>query len=93
MVQEHQRVRLTIEERPEKLAWRSAEPVKERREEMGWFAEKSGPYAGQWVAIEGPRLVAHGAKLADVRQAANAAGALDPLFARVPSDDLPFGGW
>lgn len=69
-LREHQRVRLTIEERPEKLAWKSADPVQERREEMEWFAEKSGPCAGQWVAIEGSRLVAHGAKLADVRQAA-----------------------
>ena len=88
---EHQRVRLTLEEKP--LSWQSSEPVNERREEMQWLAEKSGPYAGQWVALDGPRLVAHGAKLATVSAAARTAGVERPLFASVPDDDMPFGGW
>jgi hypothetical protein len=46
------------------------------------------------VALDGPRLVAHGEKLANVRAAAEAAGVSKPLFASVPRDkDLPFGGW
>lgn len=89
---EHQRVRLTIaDDQPQEQS--PAEPVNERREEIRWFAEESEAYAGQWVAIEGLRLVAHGAKLADVREAARVSGAIDPLFARVPSDKAPFGGW
>ena len=88
---EHQRVRLTLEEKP--LSWQSTEPVNERREEMQWLAQKSGPYAGQWVALDGPRLVAHGTKLATVSAAAVAAGVERPLFASVPVDDMPFGGW
>lgn len=87
---EHQRVRLTLEEKP--LSWLSPEPVNERREEMQWLAKESGPYAGQWVALDGPRLVAHGAKLPTVTAAAKAAGVERPLFASVPDDDLPFGG-
>ncbi len=90
---EHQRVHLTFEEAPARLSWASTEPVNERPEETQWLAKESGPYAGEWVAIEGPRLVAHGAKLAEVRAAANAAGASDPIFARVSSDTDPFGGW
>ena len=100
---EHQHVRLTLEEQPTeaksanggpaKLSWKSTEPVNERREEMQWLAKESGPYAGEWVALEGPRLVAHGAKLAQVRAAARTAGASDPIFARVSSDTDPFGGW
>ena len=93
VLKEHQRVRLTLEEKTAPLSWESSEPVNERREEMRWLAKESGSYAGEWVALEGSGLVAHGAKLADVMDAATAAGASDPLFARVPSDTVPFGGW
>ena len=90
---EHQRVHLTLEEAPARLSWESTEPGNERREELRWLARESGPYSGQWVAIDGPRLVAHGEKLVAVIAAAKAAGA-DPIFASVPRDrDLPFGGW
>lgn len=104
---EHQHVRLTLEEQPadaksanggpaheNKLSWKSTEPVNERREEMQWLAQESSAYAGEWVAIQGPRLIAHGAKLADVSAAAKAAGVNDPFFASVPEDpDTPFAGW
>jgi len=88
---ENQRVRLTLVEKP--LSWPSTDSVNERREEMYWLAKESRPYAGQWVALDGPRLVAHGAKLATVTAAAKAAGVERPLFASVPDDDLPSGGW
>lgn len=91
---EHQHVRLTLEEEPAPVSWVSSEPVNERREELRWLARESRAYAGQWVAIEGSRLVAHGERLALVKAAANAAGVSDPLFARVPMDpEAPFGGW
>lgn len=91
---EHQRVRLTLEERTAPLSWASPEPVNEQREELEWLAKESAPYAGQWVALDGSRLVAHGAKLATVSTAAKAAGVAEPLFAYVPSDkELPFAGW
>ena len=63
---ERQRVHLTLEVRPARLSWEFAEPVNERRDELRWLARESGPYAGEWVAIDGPRLVAHGEKLAAV---------------------------
>ena len=75
------------------MSWKSTEPVNERREEMQWLTKESRPFAGEWVAVEGARLVAHGAKLAEVRAAAKTAGAVDPIFARVSSDTDPFGGW
>ena len=94
---EHQRVRLTIEEsaaRPLPLSWKSSESVNERREEMQWLAKESGPYSGQWVALDGGLLIAHGVRLADVSAAAIAAGVQEPFFASVPDDrDLPFAGW
>ena len=89
---EHQRVRLTLKERP--LSWLSAEPVNERQEEMQWLATESHAYAGQWVALDGSILVAHGARLAAVSAAAKAAGVDEPLFAHVPAGgELPFAGW
>ena len=60
VLSEHQRVRLTIEEKTAELSWESPEPVNERREELRWLAGESGPYAGDWVALDGPILVAHG---------------------------------
>lgn len=90
---ENQRVRLSIDEQAPRLSWQSAEPVNEHRSELEWLAKHAGPYAGQWVALDGGRLIAHGPKLADVRADAQAAGVKEPLFASVPNDDLPFGGW
>lgn len=94
LLPEHQRVRLTLEERPSRLSWESSEPIDERRDELRWLATEAGPYAGEWVVLDGPRLVAHGAKLAGVIAAAAAAGIGEPFFARVPREtDVPFGGW
>jgi hypothetical protein len=68
--------------------------VNGRRAELQWLAKESGPYAGEWMALDGPVLAAHGEKLASVSAAAEAAGVSEPLFARVPRDrETPFGGW
>ena len=91
---EHQRVRLTLEERPAKLSCESTEPVNERGQELRWLAKESEPYAGEWVALDGRRLISHGTKLSDVSAAAAAAGIAEPFFARVPGHmGVPFGGW
>lgn len=90
---EHQHLRLTLEETNGPLSWTTPEPVSPCRAELEWLAKESREYAGQWVALDGSRLVAHGAKLASVRAAAEAAGVPQPFFASVPDDDLPFGGW
>lgn len=93
MLTENQRVHLTLDERT-RLSWESSEPVNERREELRWLSKESGPYAGEWVALDGPRLIAHGPKLAEVSAAAKAAGVDRPFFARVPKErDVPFAGW
>ncbi len=90
---EHHRVRLTIDEKPAPLSSASAEPANERTAELEWLSTESEPYAGQWVALHGRQLIAHGPKLAAVTAAARAAGFADPFFASVPDRDLPFGGW
>lgn len=91
---EHQLVRLTLEENAPPRSWESSQPVNERREELRWLANEPSKYAGQWVALEGGRLIAHGDQLASVRAAASAAGVESPLMTHLPAEgELPFGGW
>jgi predicted DNA-binding antitoxin AbrB/MazE fold protein len=90
---EHQRVHLTVEDRKRPLSWESATPTDDGRAELEWLANESRHFAGEWVALDGNRLVAHGPKLAAVKAAALAAGVSQPFFASVPDSDLPFGGW
>ena len=90
---EHQRVHLTVEDRKLPLSWESATPVDDGRAELEWLANESRHFAGEWVALDGNRLVAHGPKLAAVKATAQAAGVAQPFFASVPDSDLPFGGW
>lgn len=90
ILREHERVHLTLQETPAPLT----DSADERREELQWLATESGPYPGEWVALDGPRLIAHDEKLAAVSAAAKAAGVAEPFFARVPRDkNMPFGGW
>lgn len=90
---EHQQVHITVDERKRPLSWQSAQQPDDSRAELDWLANESRHYIGEWVALDGNRLVAHGPKLAAVKSAAQAAGVSRPFFASVPDDDLPFGGW
>ena len=59
-----------------------------------WLSEHSREYAGQWVALDGDRLIANGSSREKVRRAADESGAYLPLVTRIPSpDDLPFAGF
>jgi hypothetical protein len=50
-------------------------------------------YAGQWVALEGERLIAHGMNTKEVFAAARADGAYLPLVTFIlPDDAEPFVG-
>ena len=91
---EHHAVILTIEDKGAPKTRESREPVNERHEEMQWLTDQSAAYAGQWVALDGSRLVAHGNQLAQVREAARVAGVTRPLLTHVPLEgEVPFGGW
>jgi hypothetical protein len=61
---------------------------------MLWLASEAKPYAGQWVALIGSRLLAHGADASEVREAARAAGVERPLLTHLPpAGEDSFGGW
>lgn len=56
-------------------------------ESLCWIAEHRREYAGQWVALDGTRLIAHGPNHDDVWAAAQADGAYLPLVTFVEDPD------
>lgn len=68
---------------------RMPDPEPSRR----WMNEHSHEYDGQWVALDGDRLIAHGPNAEEVFAAADADGAYLPLVTYVlPADAPPFIG-
>ena len=62
--------------------------------ELRWIAQHREEYAGQWVALDGERLLASGTNASEVYEAASRSGIELPLVVQVePPDELPFGGW
>ena len=62
--------------------------------ERRWLNSHVTEYAGQWVALYGDRLLAHGNSGREVYEAALALGANRPFITQVElPDELPFGGW
>ena len=55
-------------------------PVPDSTRELQWLVDHAGEYAGQWVALDGDRLVAHGPVASEVFDAADADGAHLPLI-------------
>jgi hypothetical protein len=64
-------------------------PVPDSTREMQWLADHAREYAGQWVALDGDRLIAHGPDARAVYAAANADGAYLPLVHFVEDPDKP----
>ncbi|HEV2666380.1 MAG TPA: DUF5678 domain-containing protein [Blastocatellia bacterium] len=60
---------------------------------LHWIADHAREYKGQWVAIDGDRLIAHGANADEVFDAAEADGCAyrksNPTFSRLHLQDLP----
>jgi Family of unknown function (DUF5678) len=60
---------------------------------LQWLSEHKNEYAGQWVALDGNRLIGHGASAKEVYALADAAGVENPLVTRVDDPNaLPFAG-
>jgi hypothetical protein len=69
-------------------------PQKDYELESKWLKEHRAEYAGQWVALDGDRLVSHGEDGRKVYAEAQAAGVEMPYLVHIePADALPFGGW
>lgn len=70
-----------------------ARPMKDRTRERQWVQEHKHEYAGQWVALDGDRLVAASLVQKEVVDAVDTTLPEPPLVLRIPSpDDLPYVG-
>jgi len=78
----------------EKIKYREPIPMPDYEPMANWICEHRNEYGGQWVALDGVRLIAHGEAAHDVFAAARADGARMPLVTYVePADALPFMGF
>jgi len=65
------------------------EPMPDDAREMKWLEEHKHEYAGQWVALDGDRLIAASPIRAEISVAVKADGAKLPLIHRIASPDEP----
>ena len=61
--------------------------------ELQWLKEHREEYVGQWVALDGDRLLAHGTNAREVYDKARSLGVSVPAVLKIEPDELPFGGW
>jgi len=92
---EHQHVMVTIDDQaPEASGPRPEVEVRHAYAEMAWLREHSREYIGQWVALDGDRLVAHGMNGVLVHDEAKRQGIGLPFVVRIPLDyGMPSAGW
>jgi hypothetical protein len=89
-LQEQERKDLLEAEREEKLK-RDLERFRKTRE---WLRENRAKYMGQWVALDGDRLISHGTDGLKVHAEAKAAGIETPLLEHIVEEKERFcGGW
>jgi hypothetical protein len=62
---------------------------RDRSREYAWLAHHRDEYAGEWVALDGDRLLAHGIGFEDVSRAMDGAGVPDALVILVEENDAP----
>jgi hypothetical protein len=64
-------------------------PPKDRSKEYEWLNQHRNEYAGQWVALDGDRLLGHGSTLKEVAESARQAGVKDALIVRAEPSNAP----
>jgi Family of unknown function (DUF5678) len=69
-------------------------PHIDRAHELQWLSQHGAQYAGQWVVLDGNRLLGAGSNPEPLLKQANASGCARPLVVHVPTNGEPFtGGW
>ena len=62
----------------------------DRKTEMQWLREHGLEYPGEYIVLDGDRLIAHSLNAADVFAEVHRSGVTDPLFAHLErADRLP----
>lgn len=66
-------------------------PEPDQQGAMNWLSDNQREYEGQWVALDGYRLIAHGTDYWTVSKAAKASGVYLPMITFVePIPERPF---
>ena len=69
-------------------------PYIDRSRETAWIAEHWREFPGEWVLLDGDRLIAHGDNPLPFKEKARAEGIDRPYLVHLPENDAPFtGGW
>ena len=68
-------------------------PVPDSQREVQWLAAHARDYAGQWVALDGDRLLAHSPDHREVWAAAEASGVYLPLVTFIDNPDNIYAGF
>jgi hypothetical protein len=68
-------------------------PVPDSTRELQWLVDHARQYAGQWVALDGDRLIAHSQVAREVFDAADADGAHLPLITFVEHSENVYAGF
>lgn len=96
---EHSRVRVTIEHarKPISKVRRSPHGRVDNSRESEWLKLHQNDYRGQWVVLDGDRLIGHAATADEVTpfvEQARAEGVRSPFIKLIPLDDEPIWiGW
>ena len=90
---EHVMVTLSQKEREETKDDKPGKPDPYRTREMAWLSQHRKEYEGEYVALDGDRLVAHHKDGHEVYRLADAAGVANPLvtYIHLPDDPPTFG--
>jgi Family of unknown function (DUF5678) len=96
---EQSRLARVLDERRAGQSSRSAKAPRDKRlpdrpavddsRERAWIEEHRHEYAGQWVALDGDRLIAASPDRMAISAAIKADGAILPLIHRIPAPDEP----
>lgn len=71
----------------------ASKPVWDGRLEMKWIQENRDQYVGQWVALDGDTLIAHGIKARDVLAEARRKGVANPCLTHLEPRGDKSEGW
>jgi Family of unknown function (DUF5678) len=90
--EQQRRLRTALENATSDAGAKPSHRMMER--EHAWIEKHRNEYLGQWVALEGDNLIAHGSNPRQVYLAARAAGIAVPYVERVEKRaDFYTGGW
>lgn len=89
---------LAEEERQKIISEKKAKKAKAKKEQekfrlaMKWLNENRQSYLGQWVCLDGDRLIAHGADAVKLYKEAREKGVEVPFVEHITEENEPYGG-